>query len=140
MVCLNQFRKFTPNSMLVAENSEREKPPPPENAPPREISAPRESLTFSDADIGFMKMWDSAKVASWLKQIGLSQFEEKFIENQITGDVLPVLGVEELREMGLTVIGPRTYLVKCLKKLKGKYRVVMPNAALRTGCLLCTIC
>ena len=118
--------------MLVAELEPLEpKPAPPESAPPREISAARESLTFSDADVLNMKKWDSAMVVTWLKQIGLRQYAEQFVENEITGDVLPVLGVEELREMGLTIIGPRTYLVKCLKKLKGID--VMPNAVHPTG-------
>ena len=87
-------------------------------------TAARKSINFSDDEVLNMKSWDSAKVASWLKRIGLSQFAVPFVENEITGDVLPILGVEELREMGLTTIGPRTYLLKCLKKFKGMWMML----------------
>lgn len=82
-------------------------------------TAARKSISFTDDEVLNMKSWDSAKVASWLKRIGLSQFEVPFVENEITGDILPILGVEELREMGVRAIGPRMYLLKGLKKLKG---------------------
>ena len=74
-----------------------------------------------------MAQWQAPQVAVWLQSIGLSRFQQQFVENEVTGDVLPMLGVEELREMGITLIGPRTYLVKCLKKLKLAYLQMKRN-------------
>lgn len=84
-------------------------------------SVVRESLTFSDHDVEDMSGWDVPRVQAWLRSIGLAEFEDAFAAHQITGDVLPVLTVDELREMGIATIGPRTYLMKCLKKLKVAY-------------------
>ena len=81
----------------------------------------RASVTFEDSDVANMGRWTTPQVCEWLHKLKLGQFEKQFTAHEITGDILPILTVEELREMGIATIGPRTYLVKCLKKLKSAY-------------------
>ena len=50
-------------------------------------------------------------VASWLRQLGLEQYEPAFGNNDVDGNVLPHLTAEDLIGMGVTSIGHRRKLL-----------------------------
>ena len=49
-------------------------------------------------------------VADWLRSLGLEQYEPAFRENEIDDKVLPRLTAEDLKELGVTVVGHRRRL------------------------------
>eukprot|EP00966_Prymnesium_polylepis_P007831 179975-Prymnesium_polylepis.1 len=49
--------------------------------------------------------------------MGLSIFAEQFQAHQISGDVLPLLTLQELKDMGINFVGPRTHLLKHINKV-----------------------
>ena len=88
------------------------------------VAASRRSTTddSSTADINALEVgsWTTAQVAQWLDSIGLgSDVIGIFMKHQITGDVLlGDLGADELREMGMELVGPRMHLLRSLKQLQ----------------------
>jgi hypothetical protein len=50
-------------------------------------------------------------VAAWLKNLGLGQYEAAFRDNAIDGDLLPSLTAEDLRDLGVTIVGHRRKLL-----------------------------
>jgi SAM domain (Sterile alpha motif) len=44
-------------------------------------------------------------VADWLRKLGLAQYEPAFRENEIDDRVLPSLTAEDLRDLGITLVG-----------------------------------
>jgi hypothetical protein len=53
-------------------------------------------------------------VADWLKGLGLEQYEPAFRENRIDGDLLPKLTPEDLRDLGVTLVGDRRRLLDAI--------------------------
>jgi class 3 adenylate cyclase/tetratricopeptide (TPR) repeat protein len=58
-------------------------------------------------------------VAQWLQQIGLAQYSELFVAHDISADVLPHLTVEDLNDLGITVVGHRRRLAVAIAALSG---------------------
>jgi hypothetical protein len=56
-------------------------------------------------------------VASWLQQLGLSQYEPAFRDNEVDGDVLPDLTADDLIGLGVTLIGHRRKLLSAIAAL-----------------------
>ena len=50
-------------------------------------------------------------IAGWLRSLGLEQYEPAFRENEIDADVLPGLTGEDLKDLGVTVVGHRRKLL-----------------------------
>jgi hypothetical protein len=44
-------------------------------------------------------------LGEWLRGLGLEQYEAAFRENEITDKVLPNLTAEDLKELGVDVVG-----------------------------------
>jgi hypothetical protein len=44
-------------------------------------------------------------VADWLRSLGLEQYEALFRQNDIDAEVLPTLGADDLRELGISSLG-----------------------------------
>ena len=44
-------------------------------------------------------------VGGWLRGLGLGQYEEKFRDNKIDADLLPRLTVDDLKDIGVAVVG-----------------------------------
>ncbi len=57
-------------------------------------------------------------VASWLRQLGLAQYEPAFRDNEVDGDVLPDLTAEDLIGLGVTLIGHRRKLLSAIAVLR----------------------
>ncbi|HEY3621695.1 MAG TPA: adenylate/guanylate cyclase domain-containing protein [Roseiarcus sp.] len=56
-------------------------------------------------------------VAAWLKNLGLGQYEAAFRDNAIDGDLLPRLTAEDLRDLGVTIVGHRRKLLDAIAAL-----------------------
>lgn len=57
----------------------------------------------------------------------------RFREHQITGDILPLLSLPELKDMGVQLVGPRTQLLRSIAKLKRSYVNYQRNRPLWSG-------
>jgi class 3 adenylate cyclase/predicted ATPase len=68
-------------------------------------------------------------VADWLRKLGLEQYEPAFRENEIDERVLPSLTAEDLRDLGITLVGHRRRLLDAIAALGTTApAAVSPNA------------
>jgi len=56
-------------------------------------------------------------VAEWLRTLGLEQYEPAFRANEIDGRVLPSLTAEDLKDLGVTLVGHRRRLLDAIAAL-----------------------
>jgi class 3 adenylate cyclase/predicted ATPase len=56
-------------------------------------------------------------IAGWLRSLGLERYEQIFRENRIEADVLPNLTVEDLKDLGVTLVGDRRRLLDAIAAL-----------------------
>ena len=88
----------------------------------------------NDTAVGSMLTWQVDDVIRWLQSIGLAEhFEKQFREHQITGDILPLLTISELKDMGVNLVGPRATLLRQLGKLRRAYVNYQRNKPLWQG-------
>jgi class 3 adenylate cyclase/predicted ATPase len=57
-------------------------------------------------------------IASWLHSLGLGQYEDAFRENRIGADILTSLTAEDLRDLGVTLVGDRRRLLDAIAVLR----------------------
>merc|ERR1711991_720654 len=62
-------------------------------------------------------LWDGDMVEKWLCSLGFQQYVENFSNKQISGADLMYLNEEELRDMGIYVIGHRKKLMRDITEL-----------------------
>ena len=74
-------------------------------------------------------------VAAWLKNLGLGQYEAAFRDNAIDGDLLPSLTAEDLRDLGVTIVGHRRKLLDAIAALGTASKPAVPPAAGPTATL-----
>ena len=51
-------------------------------------------------------------VGGWLRGLGLGQYAEKFRDNKIDADLLPRLTVDDLKDIGVSLVGDRRRLTR----------------------------
>jgi class 3 adenylate cyclase len=56
-------------------------------------------------------------VAAWLQGLGLERYVPAFLENRIEADILPSLTVEDLKDLGVTLVGDRRRLLDAIAVL-----------------------
>jgi class 3 adenylate cyclase/predicted ATPase len=56
-------------------------------------------------------------VAAWLQGLGLERYVPAFLENRIEADILPSLTVEDLKDVGVTLVGDRRRLLDAIAAL-----------------------
>src|SRR5437667_1197133 len=56
-------------------------------------------------------------VADWLRKLGLEQYEPAFRVNEIDERVLPSLTTEDLRDLGVSLVGHRRRLLDAIAAL-----------------------
>ena len=61
-------------------------------------------------------------VGGWLRGLGLGQYEEKFRDNKIDADLLPRLTVDDLKDIGVSVVGDRRRLLDAIAVIAGAGR------------------
>src|SRR5215467_10589584 len=59
-------------------------------------------------------------VASWLQQLGLTQYEPAFRDNAVDGEVLPDLTAVDLIAIGVTPVGHRRKLLSAIAALSAE--------------------
>ena len=57
-------------------------------------------------------------LGGWLRNLGLEQYEATFRENAINEKVLPNLTAEDLKDMGVSVVGHRRVLLDAITTLR----------------------
>jgi class 3 adenylate cyclase/tetratricopeptide (TPR) repeat protein len=58
-------------------------------------------------------------VGGWLRGLGLGQYEEKFRDNKIDADLLPRLTFDDLKDIGVSVVGDRRRLLDAIAVIAG---------------------
>jgi SAM domain (Sterile alpha motif) len=56
-------------------------------------------------------------VGAWLRELGLERYEQAFRENEIDAEVLPKLTADDLKDMGVTIVGHRRKLLEAISAL-----------------------
>ena len=56
-------------------------------------------------------------VADWLRALGLDQYEAAFRENAVDADLLPNLTADDLKDLGVTLVGHRRRLLEAIAVL-----------------------
>jgi class 3 adenylate cyclase/predicted ATPase len=64
-------------------------------------------------------------IAAWLNRLGLQQYEPAFRENRIEADVLPSLTSEDLKDLGVSLVGDRRRLLDAIAALRAGASTVM---------------
>ena len=69
-------------------------------------------------------------VAGWLRNLGLERYEEAFRENAINDTVLPSLTAEDLKDLGVGIVGHRRKLQDAIAALRAdsNTRAAPPHA------------
>ena len=60
-------------------------------------------------------------IGGWLRGLGLECYEQTFRENRIEADVLTSLTVEDLKDLGVTLVGDRRRLLDAIAALGNKH-------------------
>src|SRR4029077_741161 len=58
------------------------------------------------------------QVSDWLEKLGMSQYAQRFAENDISFAILPDLTDQDLKEIGVS-LGHRRQLLRAIAELKG---------------------
>src|SRR5215203_484499 len=58
-------------------------------------------------------------IAAWLAELGLERFEPAFRENRIDGEILPRLTADDLKDLGVVLVGERRRLLDAIDALGG---------------------
>jgi hypothetical protein len=57
-------------------------------------------------------------IAAWLHGLGLQQYEQAFCDNAIDAAVLPELTADDLKELGVRLVGHRRKLLAAIAALR----------------------
>jgi class 3 adenylate cyclase len=63
---------------------------------------------------------ESVDIAAWLHRLELQQYERTFRENEIDARVLPSLTAEDLKDLGVTLVGHRRRLLDAIAALRAE--------------------
>ena len=72
-------------------------------------------------------------IAAWLRRLGLERYDQAFRENEIDAVVLPTLTAEDLKDLGVTVIGHRRKLLNAIAIDASDNRPISPRNRPRYG-------
>jgi class 3 adenylate cyclase len=65
------------------------------------------------------RSWEeNVDFATWLHGLGLQQYERAFRENEIDAEVLPRLTAEDLKDLGVNLVGHRRRLPDAIAALR----------------------
>src|SRR6516165_2861080 len=65
-------------------------------------------------------------VGDWLRKLGLEQYEAAFRENEISDKVLPNLTAEDLKDLGVGMVGHRRMLLDAIEALRAEASAPTP--------------
>jgi class 3 adenylate cyclase/predicted ATPase len=56
-------------------------------------------------------------ILAWLRELGLERYEQAFRENEIAANILPKLTADDLKDIGVTIVGHRRKLLEAIAAL-----------------------
>ena len=56
-------------------------------------------------------------ILAWLRELGLERYERAFRENEIAADILPKLTADDLKDIGVAIVGHRRKLLEAIAAL-----------------------
>ena len=68
-------------------------------------------------------------IVAWLRNLGLGKYEAVFRENEITEKVLPNLTAEDLKDLGVSIVGHRRTLLDAIAALRAHAENEAPTLA-----------
>src|ERR1700752_2355529 len=68
-------------------------------------------------------------IVVWLRSLGLGKYEAAFRENEIDATVLPNLTAEDLRDLGVGIVGHRRKLLDAIAALRANAGAISDSAA-----------
>jgi SAM domain (Sterile alpha motif) len=71
---------------------------------------------------------DATDIGGWLRSLGLEQYEATFRENEIDDTVLPTVTAEDLKDLGVDIVGHRRKLLNAIALLRADANVKAPPA------------
>src|SRR6202045_3386674 len=69
------------------------------------------------------------QIADWLKQLGMSEYAQRFAENRIDLSILPDLTDQDLEKLGV-VLGDRRKMLRAIAKIDDKSPGIAPEPVL----------
>src|SRR6516165_6954170 len=67
-------------------------------------------------------------VVVWLRSLGLGKYEAAFRDNEIDGTVLPSLTADDLKDLGVAIVGHRRKLLDAIAALRDDASAKPPPA------------
>lgn len=77
-------------------------------------------LSTGEGDKGETKEFTINSVGEWLEEIGFGKYAELFEMHEVDEETLPLLTLDDLKEMGIFAVGIRRKLFNAIKKAKGR--------------------
>jgi class 3 adenylate cyclase/predicted ATPase len=71
----------------------------------------------------------SVDIAAWLHSLGMQQYEAAFRDNAIDAAVLPELTADDLKDLGVNLVGHRRKLLAAIAALRSDFGAVLETAA-----------
>jgi SAM domain (Sterile alpha motif) len=68
-------------------------------------------------------------IGGWLQQLGLERYEQAFRENEIDATILPRLTADDLKELGVVLVGHRRLLLEAIAGLVADRPAPAPAAS-----------
>lgn len=76
------------------------------------------SESFSRYDMLEVSRSDVNSVGRWLEELGFGKYAGLFERHEVDEEVLPLLTLEDLKEMGVLAVGPRRKLYTAIRQLR----------------------
>ena len=95
--------------------------------------ADRRSDSVTAADL-ICLLENAVDILAWLRELGLERYEQAFRENEIAADILPKLTADDLKDIGVTIVGHRRKLLEAIAALAepALARQAGPSAPVKT--------
>ena len=72
-------------------------------------------------------------IVVWLRSLGLGKYEAAFRDNEIDETVLPNLTAEDLKDLGVSIVGHRRKLLDAIGALRNDSSTPGPSSDLKTA-------
>jgi hypothetical protein len=96
-------------------------------------NARKQSNTTKAAICGYadkeVSTWTPSDVGQWLSALNLGNYSAVFMQNEISGDVLLDVSLEDLDYMEIKILGHRKIILKGIEDLRVNKRVTIPLSA-----------
>jgi SAM (Sterile alpha motif) domain-containing protein len=78
-------------------------------------------------------------IGAWLRGLGLEQHEPAFRENRVSPDLLPSLTAEDLKDLGVVLVGDRRRLLTAIAALNPEPNAKEAASDARTAARFCQL-